>query len=76
MAAHRRKGNADRLGKFARAPRPITQQVHDAPAMWVCKCSERAVEIVGTDFRVSYLNPVSFSISSFDAYLIGCANVQ
>jgi hypothetical protein len=48
MAAHRRKRNTGRLGEFARASRPITQQVHNAPTMWVRKCSERAVEIVGT----------------------------
>ena len=76
MAAHRRKRNAGRLGEFARAPRPITQEVHDAPAMWVGKCSERAVEMVATHVSVSYLNPVAFSISSLDVFLTGCENVQ
>jgi hypothetical protein len=44
--------------------------------MRIRKCSERAVEIVGTHVSGLYLNPLAFSISSLDTNLIGCENVQ
>jgi hypothetical protein len=44
--------------------------------MWVGKRGERAIEIVDSHVRVLYLNPVAFSISSRDALLTGCENVQ
>lgn len=70
MAAHRRKGDSRRFGEFAGAPRPIAQQVHHAPTVWVGKCSKRPVEIVG-HVNVVYLNPVACSISSLEAVRTG-----
>jgi hypothetical protein len=76
VPTHRRKRNAGRLGKFPGAARPIAQQVHDAPTMWIRKRGERAVEIVGAHVNVWYLNPVACSISSREAVLTGCEKVQ
>ncbi len=56
--------------------RPITQEVDNAPTMRIGKGRERAVEIVGIHVSVLYLNPLAFSISSLDGYLIDCENVQ
>jgi hypothetical protein len=44
--------------------------------MWVRERGERAIEIVDSHARVLYLNPVAFSISSRDALLTVCENVQ
>jgi len=44
--------------------------------MWVGKCRERAVEIVGIHVSVLETNPVVFSISSLDTFLTGCEKVQ
>ena len=76
MAAHERKRDPGSFRQLSRPVRPLTQEIHDAPAVRVRQRGESAIEVTGAHVSGLNLNPVACSMSSTETVLPACAKVQ
>lgn len=76
MTAHGGEGQMHGLRQLPRPMRPLAQQVDHAPARRIGKGGERTIDFGCAHVSLSNLNPVAFSISSFETFRTGCEKLQ
>ena len=76
MTAHGRKGKTHCLCQLSRPMRSLAEEIDYAPAIRIGEGGERTIEFGRAHGSLLNLNPVAFSISSFETFRVGCEKVQ